>query len=115
MSNDEVFDVENNTITNDHTTNPNSNSIVTCTVTTGLTDNHINGSSVLGFTLSIPSTSLTSPLSTLNSHTNGVSTPSLSDPKAANLPNGDKCAPAMAPAVQGSKPVQDVDEDYDDC
>jgi len=86
-------------------------SIVTCTVTTGLTQNGVNGS-LLGFTLSIPSTSLTStPVSTLSQ--NGISnvkTKETTSKLALNQINNFENNPSKT-----STTVQDVDEDYDDC
>ena len=96
----------------------NSKNIVTCTVTTGLTHNGFNNGSLLGFTLSIPSTSLTStPVSTLSSgvgggvqQQNGIQTKETtkqisSSPQALTKINN----------PSKTSTVQDVDEDYDDC
>ena len=95
--------------------------IVTCTVTTGLTQNGFNNGSLLGFTLSIPSTSLTStPVSTLSSGSgsggpqqqNGIQ-------RKENLssPHSTASSQALTKINNPSKTstVQDVDEDYDDC
>merc|ERR1712004_637507 len=91
--------------------------IVTCTVTTGLTtQNGFNNGSLLGFTLSIPSTSLSStPVSTLSSP-NGSSSETSTDlvTNVTKEKNNDFKAlnnPPHDPSKTST--VQDVDEDYD--
>jgi len=110
--------------------------IVTCTVTTGLTA-HINGgvnngSSILGFTLSIPTTSMKSaPLTTLTNQNGGLTSETKDKQKLNEKLNS---SPASASSVTSSAlsleqktsslsknnktaAVQQdqVDEDYDDC
>lgn len=85
--------------------------IVTCTVTTGLTphSNGFNNGSILGFTLSIPSTSLmSSPPATSLSQQNGTLSTEAKDSELNHSNAG-------AAAHKTNNAVQDVDEDYDDC
>jgi len=116
-----------------HTSINNANAIVTCTVTTGLTPppNGVNNGSKLGFTISIPSSSLSTPLTTLTSQ-NGSSGTSTSSFKS--FTTSKPCTESSSSAVSNSTAdqdiklalmvnndptsggsVQDVDENYDDC
>lgn len=91
--------------------------IVTCTVTTGLTtQNGFNNGSLLGFTLSIPSTSLSStPVSTLSSPNGSSETSTDLVTNVTKEKNNDNFKALNNPPHDPSKTstVQDVDEDYD--
>jgi len=113
-----------------HTSINNANAIVTCTVTTGLTPppNGVNNGSKLGFTISIPSSSLSTPLTTLTSQ-NGLSGTSTSSLKSFTTSKASSTeSSSVSTAVDQdiklalmvnndptSGSVQDVDENYDDC
>ena len=100
------------------------NAIVTCTVTTGLTSpngvNNGGSSSKVGFTISIPSSSLTSPLTTLTSQNGTTSTSKTAVSKTDKAESAAAAAAAKdiklaLVAHDDHQTVQDVDENYDDC
>ena len=143
ISND-VPEVEEINHSNSRNIHNNTNAIVTCTVTTGLSTspNGINNgggsNSKLGFTISIPSSSFTSPLTTLTSQ-NGTTFSSKTSSTATSTLSLDKgLNNAASTAISEQFPtsyatstasniklalvahdqphtVQDVDENYDDC
>lgn len=87
--------------------------VVTCTVTTHINNGFKNG---IGFTLSIPSTSLTSgPLSTLTSPSSSPSKNGLVIVEEESDHFDSKKQPTLALVAHDQKGVHDVDEDYDDC
>lgn len=114
-----------------HTSINNANAIVTCTVTTGLTSpNGVNNGSKLGFTISIPSSSLSTPLTTLTSQngSSGTSTSSLQSFTTSKASSTEQSSSVSVSAADQdiklalmvnndptSGSVQDVDENYDDC
>ena len=118
FSNDELEADNNQPSTTKVTDDVVQDKIVTCTVTTGLTtQNGFNNGSLLGFTLSIPSTSLSStPVSTLSSP-NGRSSETSTDlvTNVTKEKNNDNFKALNNPPHDPSKTstVQDVDEDYD--
>ena len=140
ISND-VPEVEEINHSNSRNIHNNTNAIVTCTVTTGLSTspNGINNgggsNSKLGFTISIPSSSFTSPLTTLTSQngttsskTSSTATSTLSLDKGLNAASSaseqfptsyatSTAANIKLALVAHDQPhtVQDVDENYDDC
>ena len=117
FSNDELEADNNQPSTTKVTDDVVQDKIVTCTVTTGLTtQNGFNNGSLLGFTLSIPSTSLSStPVSTLSSPNGSSKTSTDLVTNVTKEKNNDFKALKNNPPHDPSKTstVQDVDEDYD--
>lgn len=117
FSNDELEADNNQPSTTKVTDDVVQDKIVTCTVTTGLTtQNGFNNGSLLGFTLSIPSTSLSStPVSTLSSPNGSSETSTDLVTNVTKEKNDDFKALKNNPPHDPSKTstVQDVDEDYD--
>ena len=117
FSNDELEADNNQPSTTKVTDDVVQDKIVTCTVTTGLTtQNGFNNGSLLGFTLSIPSTSLSStPVSTLSSPNGSSETSTDLVTNVTKEKNNDFKALKNNPPHDPSKTstVQDVDEDYD--